>query len=186
MSVCFPVEINLELIYFFLIVDQSQLILTLGKRTDVYRMLSKRFRFLSELGRDAMNIDDMRIAGEKLAVVYSKDIEEHWVGSELLEFSNFVKLCVDEKQGDEAHEAFMHRLIQEKNLISLFPNIAIILRICLCLNVLKQQWWNVIFETETDKERTQVINVTATFKSFVADEYWERAITETKLLQAHT
>ena len=52
-------------------------------------------------------------------------------------------------------------------LLSLFPNIAITLRICLCLNVLKQQWWNVIFETETDKEWTQVINVTATFESFV-------------------
>jgi len=77
MSVCFPVEINSELIYFFPIVDQSQLILAIGKRRDVYRMLSKRFRFLSELGRDATNIDDMRIAGEKLAVVYSKDIEEH-------------------------------------------------------------------------------------------------------------
>jgi len=70
----------------------------------------------------------------------------------LFEFSNFVKLCVDEKQGDEAHETFIYRLIQERILISLFPNIAIILRIYLCLNVLKQQWWNVIFETETDKE----------------------------------
>ena len=37
-----------------------------------------------------------------------------------------------------------------------------------------------------DKEWTQVINVTATFKSFVADEYWEQTITETKLLQADT
>jgi len=36
------------------------------------------------------------------------------------------------KQGDEVHETFMHRLIQEINLISLFPNI-LILRIYLCL-----------------------------------------------------
>jgi len=37
-------------------------------------------------------------------------------------------------------------------------------------NVLKLQWWKVIFETEMDKEWTQVINVTGTFKLFVADE----------------
>jgi len=50
-------------------------------------------------------------------------------------------------------------------------------------NVLKLQWWKDIFETEMDKEWTQVITVTATFKSFVAGDYWERIITETKLLQ---
>jgi len=60
---------------FFPIVDQ--LILTLDKRTDAYMMLSNRFSFLSELGRDTANINDMRTAGEKLAVVYSNDIEEH-------------------------------------------------------------------------------------------------------------
>jgi len=119
---------------FFAIVDQSQLILALDKRTDASRMLSNRFRFHSKLGGDTANIDDMRIAGEKLAVVYSNDIEEDSVGSETFQFSNFVKLCVDEKQGDEAHETFIHRLIQERNLISLFPNIAIILlRIYLCI-----------------------------------------------------
>jgi len=70
----------------------------------------------------------------------------------LLQFSNFVKLRVDEKQGDESLETFINRLIQEGNLISLFPNTAIILRINLYLNVLKQQWRQAIFETETDKE----------------------------------
>jgi len=34
---------------------------------------------------------------------------------------------------DESHETFIHRLIQERILISLFPNFAIILRIHLCL-----------------------------------------------------
>ena len=40
-------------------------------------MLSNRFSFLHELGNDTANIDDMRTASEKLAVVYSSDIEEH-------------------------------------------------------------------------------------------------------------
>jgi len=35
------------------------------------------------------------------------------------------------KKRDEAPETLMHRPIQERNLISLFPNIAIILRIYL-------------------------------------------------------
>jgi len=48
-------------------------------------------------------------------------------------FNSLILLCVNEKQGDESHEPFMHQLIQERNLISLFPNIAIILLICLCL-----------------------------------------------------
>jgi len=43
-------------------------------------------------------------AGEKL-VVYSNGTEEHSFGSALLQISNFVKLCVDEKQGDESHES---------------------------------------------------------------------------------
>jgi len=53
-------------------------------------MLSNRFSLLSELGRDTVNIDDIRIAGEKPAVIYSSNIEEHSVGIELLQFSNFV------------------------------------------------------------------------------------------------
>jgi len=116
---------------FFPIVDQ--LILAVDKQTDAYSMLSNRFSFLSEHGRDTANIDDMRKAGEKLAVVYSNDIEEHSVCSELLQFSHFVNLCVNEKQGDETHETFMHRLNQERSLTSLFPTIAIILRRYLCL-----------------------------------------------------
>jgi len=98
-------------------------------------MLSNRFGFLSELRRDTANTDGMRIVGEKLAVINSSNVEEHSVGSELLHFSNFVNLCVDEKQGDESNDTFMHRLIQERNLISLFPNIGIIfcVRIYLCL-----------------------------------------------------
>jgi len=33
-----------------------------------------------------------------------------------------ILLCVDEKQGDEPHRTFIRRLIQERNLTSLFPN----------------------------------------------------------------
>jgi len=51
--------------------------LALDKETGDYRMLSNRFSFLHELGNDTANIDDMRTASEKLAVVYSSDIEEH-------------------------------------------------------------------------------------------------------------
>ena len=75
----------------------------------------------------------MRTAGEKRAVVYSNDVEEHSADSELLQFSHFVKLCVNDKQSDETHETFMHRLDQESSLISLFPNTAINLRTYICL-----------------------------------------------------
>jgi len=59
MSVCLPVEISLEIIHYFPIADQSQFISALDKRTNAYRMVNNRFRFLSELGRDTANIDDM-------------------------------------------------------------------------------------------------------------------------------
>jgi len=112
----------------------------------------------------------MRIAGEILAVVYSNDIEEHSVGNELLQFSKFVKLCFDEKQGDEAHETFMHRLIQERNPISHFTNIAIILRMYPCL-MCSNSSGERTFSKLKRMGNEQPINVTATFKSFVADEY---------------
>ena len=129
---CFPVEISLELMHF------SNCGSTRNSLTINGQMLTgcsvAALDFSLELGRDTANINDMRIAGEKLAVVYSNDIiVEHSVESQLLQISNFVKICVDEKQGDESHETFMHRLIQERNLISLFPNIAIVVRIYLCL-----------------------------------------------------
>jgi len=97
-------QFRLRVNTFFPNVDE--LIETLDKRTDAYRMLSNRFSFLSELGRDTANIDDMCIADERLAVVYSSDIEEHSLESELLQFSNFVKLFVDEKQ-DELYETYI-------------------------------------------------------------------------------
>ena len=105
--------------------------------------------FLSELGRDTANIDDRRIAGEKLAVVYSNDIEEHAVGSELLQFSNF-KLCVDKKTG-----RWGSRNIYASPNSGNKPNIAFSKHshsaYIPLFNELKQQWWKVIFETETDK-----------------------------------
>jgi len=75
------------------------LIFSLNEQTDAFGMLSNRCSFLYELGRDTVSIDDMCIATEKLAVVYSNNIEEHSFGSQLLQFSNFVKLFVDKKQG---------------------------------------------------------------------------------------
>jgi len=68
--------------------------------------------------------------------------------------SNSLILLCPRKQGDEWQETFIHRLIQERNLISLFPNTHIILRIYLSFKcrLLKPQWWNVIFETEADKD----------------------------------
>ena len=94
------------------------------------------------------------------------------------------KLCVDEKQGDESNASLNSG---KKPDITFSKHCYYILRTYISLfNVLKLQWWKVIFETETDEEWTQVITVTATFKSFVADKYWERTITESKLWQADT
>ena len=152
---CFPAEIRLELIHFFQL------------------WISNRFRFLWAWKRYS---EHWWHAGKKLAVVYSNDIDEHSAGSELLQFSNFVKLRVDEKQGDESLETFINRLIQEGNLISLFPNTAIILRINLYLNVLIQQWRQAIFETETDKEWSQVIKVTVTYLNHLPLMIIEREI----------
>jgi len=48
-------------------------------------MVSNRFSSLSELGRDTANID---IAGHKLAAVCYNVLEQHFVESDLLGFSN--------------------------------------------------------------------------------------------------
>jgi len=47
--------------------------LALDKGTNTYRMHKNRFSFISELERDTANIDDIRIAGQKLAAVYSNE-----------------------------------------------------------------------------------------------------------------
>jgi len=84
------------------------------------------------------------IAGEK--VVYSNGIEEHSVGSELLQFFNFVKWCVDEKQGDESQETLMLNSGKKPDIT--FSKQCYYPAYKSSFNVLKQQWWKAIFETE--------------------------------------
>ena len=112
-------------------------------------MHKNRFSFISELERDTANIDDIRIAGQKLAAVYSN--EEDLVWSDLLQFSNSVRLCVYEKQESQSHETLMHRLIG-KITGTTFSKRCYYSAFVSLFNVLKLHWWKAILETERDKE----------------------------------
>ena len=90
--------------------------------------------FLSTIGSDDNCAEVVSEAAQKLVSVYSQDLEPS-LGDELVQLSEFVSLCQDEKVQDESHELFMYRIIKDKGLSSTFPNAEIMLRIFLSLMV---------------------------------------------------
>ena len=99
----------------------DQLVSALDHRVDAYQILSERFDFLSTIDSDDNCAEAVSEAAQKLVSVYSQDLEPS-LGDELVQLSEFVSLCQDEKVQDESHELFMCRIIKDKGLSSTFPN----------------------------------------------------------------
>ena len=106
----------------------DQLVSALDHRVDANQ------RFLSIIGSDDNCAEAVSEAAQKLVSVYSQDLEPS-LGDELVQLSEFVSLCQDEKVQDESHELFMYRIIKDKGQSSTFPNAGIMLRIFLSLMV---------------------------------------------------
>jgi len=98
-----------------------------------------------------------------------------------------ILFCVHEKQGDESHETFIHRLIQERNLISLFPNTDIILRIYLSLMYSNCSGGRSFFKLKRIKNelRSSTSQQRLNHLSLMSDEHRERTITETTITVLH-
>ena len=106
---------NLKVIKYIPILDH--LVSALDHRVDAYQILSERFDFLSTIGSDDNCAEAVSEAAQKLVSVYSQDLEAS-LGDEIVQLSEFVSLCQDEKVQDESHELFMYRIIKDKGLSS--------------------------------------------------------------------
>ena len=101
-----------------------------------YEVICSRFGFLAKLG--SCSPDVIQQAARKLVDIYTDDLEET-LGSELMQFSYFVKTLKDESyEKSEDHisfEQFMYKLIIDKQLKAFFPNVKVALRMYLVLMV---------------------------------------------------
>ncbi|XP_042216730.1 uncharacterized protein LOC121862491 [Homarus americanus] len=112
----------------------DQLVTLLDQCVEAYQLLSQRFHFFSKIGSDDSSPEAIRKGAQELVSVYSQDFEAS-LGDELVQLSQFVLLCQDEKTQEESNELFMYRIIKDKGLSSTFPNAEIMLRIFLSLMV---------------------------------------------------
>lgn len=107
----------------------SKLLTDLKKRVQVYNDFSNRFLFLTNLSE--MNAEEINTAAKKLQQIYEVDMEE----------SPFVMECIHLKgllrqENVNEDEPFtlsrLHKFLVSKNLIDLYPNVNIALKIYLC------------------------------------------------------
>lgn len=106
----------------------NALVTNLNQRCSVYSRLNENFSFLTNLKH--MNNDEISTACSKIASIYSNDIDE----SELLGECQFAKSYFFSDESKQSHKS-MYKTIIDEELLSVFPNIEIILRIYLCLFV---------------------------------------------------
>ena len=105
----------------------------LSKRQRAYERLNKTFGFLANLG--SLSDEDISMHSTNLVAAYPEDLYRS-IREELTHFSALLKTdlaaTLDEKKGKEAQ---YFSLIKEHSLESTFPNIAVCLRIYLCMMV---------------------------------------------------
>jgi hypothetical protein len=122
---------------FLVIIDT--LIFELNRRMASYSNLAERFSVFRTCTDDEGK--DIRAAAERLVAAYESDLESN-IYDEFNQFHRLLKTKLgnnihkpDQHQSGDCIELRMYKLIMSDNLESVFPNIAIALRIYLCLMV---------------------------------------------------
>lgn len=116
----------------------DSLIAAISMRIGAYRGLSKKFGFFAKLGTGDITDDQLCFAAKNLVTSYSDDLEPE-LETEILHFNSFLK----ELQKAEAiskkkiTESDMLLLIFENSVHEVFANVAIALKIYLCMFVTK-------------------------------------------------
>lgn len=108
-----------------------QYIVSLSRRIEAYDEVSNLFSFLSNIM--TLSEDKIREHASKLIEFYRDDVDKN-LSDELIEFRTFAKTMINEEEVDSlCFEAILYKILVEKNLVDLFPNVEVILRIYLTL-----------------------------------------------------
>ena len=108
------------------------LLSALSTRINAYADVCQRFGFLKQMGN--LSDYDIRSAAMNLTEIYSDELDI-CLGDEIIQFRQVVTLFEDTRKADDGSERFMYNILVERDLSSTFPNVAIMLRIYLCLIV---------------------------------------------------
>lgn len=110
----------------------DQFVVSMKQRLAAYTRICSLFSFLRSL--DAMTAVEIEQAAAKLVNTYSEDLDMT-LGIELVQFSEFAKIFVNDKADQISHEHFLYKLIIEKGVQDTFPNVETVLRLYLVLMV---------------------------------------------------
>ena len=112
----------------------DQLMTSLIKRISAYIECDNYFGFLRKL--DSLSLEEIRKQSLKIVQFYENDLEEN-LAIELVQFREFSKQFISNSEDKEntklCYGAKLYKLIIEKNLQDIFPNICILLKIYLVL-----------------------------------------------------
>jgi hypothetical protein len=81
-----------------------------------------------------LSFQELQAAASNLVKVYKDDLDG-CLGNELVQFADFVEAFKDEHAEGVSKENFMYKLLIQKKILGLFPNVEIALRMYLVLMV---------------------------------------------------
>lgn len=115
---------------FLVVIDH--LLSALDQRLDAYQMVSSRFGFLGRLS----TIPSNELSRHAMALVdaYPDDLDNS-LADELSQFVFFANVFMEDDFDEISTELFLYRLIHQRRVIDIFPNVEIALRIYLTLMV---------------------------------------------------
>ncbi|KAI6647531.1 hypothetical protein LOD99_8797 [Oopsacas minuta] len=91
---------NFDITKYIPILDH--LVFALDQSIYAFQILNERFDVWLKIGSDDNSAEEVSEATQKLVSVYSQNLEPS-LGDELVQLSEFVSLCQDEKAQDESH-----------------------------------------------------------------------------------
>ena len=112
------------------VVDQYAV--SLDKRIEKYHELSEKFGFFSKMS--TLSTSELKTAAEHLVESYPDDLDV-LMSQEIIQFSEFVKIFLDEEPLGMSTELFLFKLIEDKGVKDMFPNVEVALRIYLVMMV---------------------------------------------------
>ena len=105
-----------------------KLLTELKYQVSVYTEFSQKFTFLSDLMET--NLEDIMQAADRLQKTYPSDIEESF-GTECIHLKSFLQEEIINSDDKSLSLSHLYRLLISKNLLDLYPNVAIALKIYL-------------------------------------------------------
>jgi len=110
----------------------DQFIASLDQRLHAYKLMSGRFGCFGRLTK--LSSEELSRAAKKLLDVYPNDMETSFP-EELIQFTAFANIYADEEPNGISTKLFLYKLIHDKHVLDIFPNVEVALRMYLVLMV---------------------------------------------------